>query len=316
MNKKQQQSSALQAASPAPANLLPKAVHLANLNLVPHSVAASVTAKSSAQRRSQPQPTQMSVPLVHQVKKAPPLVVEVFNKVLHSSNPVPLYAPNLSPPADSRIHVPASGYCCLECGDAFALEKSLSQHYGRRSVHIEVLCTLCAHTLVFFNKCSLLRHAREHKSKGLVMQCSQLLVKPISADQMFAPAAPATPAAPAPPGPPPSPKHGPANSSGSSTIPALPLYPDPVRLIRHGIKCLECHKQIRDHTVMAAHFQRTSEETEGLVSGPSCGGGQARVHTGSPLGRDEKALRWEQRWHLMNLRRRCLACRLGTHLSL
>nr|XP_019599027.1 PREDICTED: zinc finger protein 592 [Rhinolophus sinicus]XP_019599028.1 PREDICTED: zinc finger protein 592 [Rhinolophus sinicus] len=269
VSKKQQQSSALQAASPAPANLLPKAVHLANLNLVPHSVAASVTAKSSAQRRSQPQPTQMSVPLVHQVKKAPPLVVEVFNKVLHSSNPVPLYAPNLSPPADSRIHVPASGYCCLECGDAFALEKSLSQHYGRRSVHIEVLCTLCAHTLVFFNKCSLLRHAREHKSKGLVMQCSQLLVKPISADQMFAPAAPANAAAPAAPGPPPSPKHGPASSSGSSTIPALPLYPDPVRLIRHGIKCLECHKQIRDHTVMAAHFQRTSEETEGLTC-PVC----------------------------------------------
>ncbi|KAF6273451.1 zinc finger protein 592 [Rhinolophus ferrumequinum] len=269
VSKKQQQSTTLQAASPAPANLLPKAVHLANLNLVPHSVAASVTAKSSAQRRSQPQLTQMSVPLVHQVKKAPPLVVEVFNKVLHSSNPVPLYAPNLSPPADSRIHVPASGYCCLECGDAFALEKSLSQHYGRRSVHIEVLCTLCAHTLVFFNKCSLLRHAREHKSKGLVMQCSQLLVKPISADQMFAPAAPANPVPPAAPGPPPSPKHGPTSASGSSTIPALPLYPDPVRLIRHGIKCLECHKQIRDHTVMAAHFQRTSEETEGLTC-PVC----------------------------------------------
>ncbi|KAM5206630.1 zinc finger protein 592 isoform 1-T3 [Hipposideros larvatus] len=274
-SKKQQQSTSLQAATPAPANLLPKAVHLANLNLVPHSVAASVTAKSSAQRRSQPQLTQMSVPLVHQVKKAAPLVVEVFNKVLHSSNPVPLYAPNLSPPADSRIHVPASGYCCLECGDAFALEKSLSQHYGRRSVHIEVLCTLCSQTLVFFNKCSLLRHAREHKSKGLVMQCSQLLVKPISADQMFAattaaaPTAPANPSAPAAPAPPPSPKHGASSGNASSTIPALPLYPDPVRLIRHGIKCLECHKQIRDHTVMAAHFQRTSEETEGLTC-PVC----------------------------------------------
>lgn len=269
--RKQQQSIALQASTPASANLLPKAVHLANLNLVPHSVAASVTAKSSAQRRSQPQPTQMSVPLVHQVKKAAPLVVEVFNKVLHSSNPVPLYAPNLSPPADSRIHVPASGYCCLECGDAFALEKSLGQHYGRRSVHIEVLCTLCSQTLVFFNKCSLLRHARDHKSKGLVMQCSQLLVKPISADQMFV-AAPANsaPLAPAPAPPPsPSPKLGPASDSASSTIPALPLYPDPVRLIRHGVKCLECHKQIRDHTVMAAHFQRTTEKTEGLTC-PVC----------------------------------------------
>ncbi|XP_039714166.1 zinc finger protein 592 isoform X2 [Pteropus medius] len=267
VGKRPQQSAAPQASTLAPATLLPKAVHLANLNLVPHSVAASVTAKSSVQRRSQPQLTQMSVPLVHQVKKAAPLVVEVFNKVLHSSNPVPLYAPNLSPPADSRIHVPASGYCCLECGDAFALEKSLSQHYGRRSVHIEVLCTLCSQTLLFFNKCSLLRHARDHKSKGLVMQCSQLLVKPISADQMFA-AAPANspaPAAPAPAALPPSPKHGPTAGSASSTIPALPLYPDPVRLIRHGIKCLECHKQIRDHTVMAAHFQRTSEETEGLT---------------------------------------------------
>ncbi|XP_059953433.1 zinc finger protein 592 isoform X2 [Mesoplodon densirostris] len=264
MGKKQQQSTALQASTLAPANLLPKAVHLANLNLVPHSVAASVTAKSSAQRRSQPQLTQMSVPLVHQVKKAAPLVVEVFNKVLHSSNPVPLYAPNLSPPADSRIHVPASGYCCLECGDAFALEKSLSQHYGRRSVHIEVLCTLCSQTLLFFNKCSLLRHARDHKSKGLVMQCSQLLVKPISADQMFV-SAPANSMAPATPAPPSSPKHGLTSSSASPPLPALPLYPDPVRLIRHSIKCLECHKQMRDYMAMAAHFQRMTEETEGLT---------------------------------------------------
>ncbi|XP_060473561.2 zinc finger protein 592 isoform X2 [Panthera onca] len=269
--RKQQQSAVPQASAPAPASLLPKAVHLANLNLVPHSVAASVTAKSSAQRRSQPQLTQMSVPLVHQVKKAAPLAVEVFNKVLHSSNPVPLYAPNLSPPADSRIHVPASGYCCLECGDAFALEKSLSQHYGRRSVHIEVLCTLCSQTLLFFNKCSLLRHARDHKSKGLVMQCSQLLVKPISVDQMFAAApanspAPAAPAAAAAaPAAPASPKHGPAPGGAGPALPALPLYPDPVRLIRHGIKCLECHRQIRDYMAMAAHFQRTTEETEGLT---------------------------------------------------
>lgn len=273
MGKKQQQSTALQASTPAPANLLPKAVHLANLNLVPHSVAASVTAKSSAQRRSQTQLTQMSVPLVHQVKKAAPLVVEVFNKVLHSSNPVPLYAPNLSPPADSRIHVPASGYCCLECGDAFALEKSLSQHYSRRSVHIEVLCTLCSQTLLFFNKCSLLRHARDHKSKGLVMQCSQLLVKPISADQMFV-SAPANSTAPATPAAPASPKHGLTSGSASPPPPALPLYPDPVRLIRHSIKCLECHKQIHDYMAMAAHFQRTTEETQGLVS-RLCDGCQA-----------------------------------------
>ncbi|XP_076980412.1 zinc finger protein 592 [Tamandua tetradactyla] len=263
VGRKQQPSTALQGSPPAPASLLPKAVHLANLNLVPHSVAASVAATSSAQKRNQAQLTQMSVPLVHQVKKAAPLIVEVFSKVLHSANPVPLYAPNLSPPVDSRIHVPASGYCCLECGDAFALEKSLSQHYGRRSVHIEVLCTLCSKTLLFFNKCSLLRHARDHKSKGLTMQCSQLLVKPISADQMFV-SAPVNSVPPAAPTPSSSPKHG-LNSGGTSPPPALPLYPDPVRLIRHGIKCLECHKQMRDHVALAAHFQRTTEETEGLT---------------------------------------------------
>ncbi|XP_042526380.1 zinc finger protein 592 [Dipodomys spectabilis] len=254
---KTQQSTALQPT--APAHLLPKAVHLANLNLVPHSVAASVTAKSSAQGRGQPQPPHMSVPLVHQVRKAAPLIVEVFNKVLHSSNPVPLYAPNLSPPADSRIHVPASGYCCLECGDAFALEKSLGLHYARRSVHIEVLCTLCSKTLLFFNKCSLLRHARDHKGRGLVMQCSQLLVKPIAADQMFVPAPLNTATAPA------SPKPGSSSGSAAPPVPALPLYPDPVRLIRYGTKCPECHKQMRDYMVLATHFQRVASETEGLT---------------------------------------------------
>lgn len=286
---KKQQSTAPQASTPA-ASLLPKAVHLANLNLVPHSVAASVTAKSSAQRRSQPQVTQMTVPLVHQVKKAAPLIVEVFNKVLHSSNPVPLYAPNLSPPADSRIHVPASGYCCLECGDAFALEKSLSQHYSRRSVHIEVLCTLCSKTLLFFNKCSLLRHARDHKSKGLVMQCSQLLVKPISADQMFV-AAPVNSTAPATPAASSSPKPSPTLDNASSVIPALPLYPDPVRLIRYGTKCPECHKQMRDYMVLATHFQRTTEETEGLVSRPS----HCWVVSLRPIKFHDGDLEWEQR---------------------
>ncbi|XP_048186062.1 zinc finger protein 592 isoform X2 [Perognathus longimembris pacificus] len=256
---KKQQSTVLQPTTPAPANLLPKAVHLANLNLVPHSVAASVTAKSSTQGRGPPQPTHMSVPLVHQVRKAAPLIVEVFNKVLHSSNPVPLYAPNLSPPVDSRIHVPASGYCCLECGDAFALEKSLGQHYARRSVHIEVLCTLCSKTLLFFNKCSLLRHARDHKGKGLVMQCSQLLVKPISADQMFVPAPLNTAMAPS------SPKPSSTSGGAAPLLPALPLYPDPVRLIRYGTKCPECHKPMRDYMVLATHFQRAADETEGLT---------------------------------------------------
>ncbi|XP_033022518.1 zinc finger protein 592 [Lacerta agilis] len=269
-SKKQQPGVVAQPCNPA--SLLPKAVHLANLNLVPHSVAASVAAKSSVQRRGPSQLTQMSVPLVHQVKKAAPLVVEAFNKVLHGANPVPIYTPNLSPPSDSSIHLPASGYCCLECGDSFALEKSLTQHYSRRSVHIEVMCTQCSATLLFFNKCSLLKHARDHKSKGFIMQCSQLFMKPISLDQMFSPSPTSSSASSTsqtsrlPPLP-----HKtcatPGSGTGSSTNaqPALPLYADPLRLIRHGLKCFECNKQALDYVALAAHYQRTSEDNEGLT---------------------------------------------------
>ncbi|KAM9125757.1 zinc finger protein 592 isoform 1-T2 [Pangshura tecta] len=271
-NKRQQQGTVTQPPNPTTSSLLPKAVHLANLNLVPHSVAASVTAKSSVQRRSQPQLTQMSVPLVHQVKKTAPVIVEEFNKVLNSNNLVPVYSPNLSPPPDSNIQLPPSGYCCLECGDSFALEKSLTQHYSRRSVHIEVMCTQCSTLLLFFNKCSLLKHAREHKSKGLIMQCSQLLMKPISLDEMFSPSptnssvslAPQTLHFPSPSCKP-SAMSGSGTGTSINTHPAMPLYADPLRLIRHGLKCLECNKQAQDYVALAAHFQRTSEDNEGLT---------------------------------------------------
>ncbi|XP_030043080.1 zinc finger protein 592 isoform X2 [Microcaecilia unicolor] len=274
-NKKQQQQTVSKSVSNL-TNHLPKAVHLANLNLVPHSVAASVAAKSSVQRRNQPQPTQMSVPLVHQVKKVAPVIVEAFNKLLNSANPVPRYRPDLDPPAESNIRVPSSGYCCLECGDSFALEKSLTQHYNRRSVHIEVLCTQCSKVLLFYNKCSLLGHAREHKSNGFIMQCSQLLMKPISADKMFASSASATSLTLA--------THSSTltassqvsisrastsissgTGSSSNVQPAMPLYAEPSRLSRYGPKCLECNKQVQDYCSLAGHFQRTVEENDGLT---------------------------------------------------
>ena len=83
------------------------------------------------------------------------------------------------------------GYRCLECGDAFALEQSLAQHYDRRSLRIEVTCNHCAKRLAFFNKCSLLLHAREHKEKGLIMQCSHLVMKPVPLEQMISQQEPA-----------------------------------------------------------------------------------------------------------------------------
>ncbi|KAG7335771.1 hypothetical protein KOW79_000464 [Hemibagrus wyckioides] len=114
-------------------------------------------------------------------------LVEAFNKILNSKNPLPSYQPDLSvlPRPEWGLGVPASGYRCLECGDAFALERSLARHYDRRSLRIEVTCNLCAKRLAFFNKCSLLLHAREHKEKGLVMQCSHLVMRPVSVEQMI-----------------------------------------------------------------------------------------------------------------------------------
>lgn len=114
-------------------------------------------------------------------------LVEAFNKILNSKNLLPSYQPDLSilPRPEWGLGVPASGYRCLECGDAFALERSLARHYDRRSLRIEVTCNLCTKRLAFFNKCSLLLHAREHKEKGLVMQCSHLVMRPVSVEQMI-----------------------------------------------------------------------------------------------------------------------------------
>lgn len=114
-------------------------------------------------------------------------LVEAFSKILNSKNLLPSYQPDLSilPRPEWGLGVPASGYRCLECGDAFALERSLARHYDRRSLRIEVTCNLCTKRLAFFNKCSLLLHAREHKEKGLIMQCSHLVMRPVSVEQMI-----------------------------------------------------------------------------------------------------------------------------------
>ncbi|MEE6525768.1 hypothetical protein FKM82_025999, partial [Ascaphus truei] len=249
-------------AASTPTTLLPKAVHLANLNLVPNSVTTSVATKS---------PAALRVPLVHQVKIAAPIIVEAFNKLLYSTNPVPTYTPNLSPPPECNIHLPASGYTCLECGDSFALERSLAQHHGRRSIHIEVNCTQCSKMVQFYNKCSLLSHAREHKSKGLIMQCSQLMLKPISSEQMLASLPLLAPSGAVALQPSASAQRAAIQRTIAPTVPlavpsgpAMPLYADPYGLIRHGFKCLECTKQVEDYTCLAGHYQRVAEEKDGL----------------------------------------------------
>ncbi|XP_043856128.1 zinc finger protein 687 isoform X3 [Dromiciops gliroides] len=198
-------------------------------------------------------------------------LVEAFNKVLNSKNLLPAYRPNLCPPVEAGLALPPSGYRCLECGDAFSLEKSLARHYDRRSMRIEVTCNHCARRLVFFNKCSLLLHAREHKDRGLVMQCSHLVMRPVALDQMVGQPdiTPLVPVA-APPAAPPPPAT-PGKGEGAAESLALPLPAEPpaasVPTFTYTcFRCLECKEQCRDKAGMATHFQQAGPPAPGAAS--------------------------------------------------
>ena len=224
-------------------------------------------------------------------------LVEAFNKILNSKNLLPAYRPNLSPPAEAGLALPPTGYRCLECGDAFSLEKSLARHYDRRSMRIEVTCNHCARRLVFFNKCSLLLHAREHKDKGLVMQCSHLVMRPVALDQMVG-QPDITPLLAVPPalGPPALPTLGKGEGAVTTSAitavaaeaPVLPLSTEPPATPATStytcFRCLECKEQCRDKAGMAAHFQQLGPPAPGATSNVSClsqplpGKGTARCH--------------------------------------
>lgn len=289
----QQQTVMVPASSLANAKLVPKTVHLSNLNLLPQTVSSAVCdlkqslSSSKQSQHSQSRIKQKTILSGQASKKVSRVqvftssqssVVDAFNKVLSSINPVPVYVPNLSPPTSACISLPSHGYKCLECGDSFALEKSLTQHYERRSVRIEVTCNHCARGLVFYNKCSLLSHARGHKDKGVVMQCSHLILKPIPAEQMIT-----------------LPSSGPPNTTGTTStsqtqapnsqtsgrvtgngsqtavisspcsaplVAAMPLEDDASKLCRHNLKCMECSEMFQDDSSLAMHYQQASESSE------------------------------------------------------
>lgn len=275
----QQQTLMVPASSLASAKLVPKTLHLGSLNLLPQSVSDlhQVLSSSSSSSNAPLQPKQRGAVLAGPASRKVQMfagsqssVVDAFNKVLSSVNPVPVYVPNLCPPSSACISLPSHGYRCLECGDSFALEKSLTRHYERRSVRIEVTCNHCSKSLVFYNKCSLLSHARGHKDKGVVMQCSHLILKPIPTDQMIPSPGPAA-------GDPPiSQAHSPAGQTpgnvggaavisspcGAPLVAAMPLEDDASKLCRNTLKCLECSEVFQDDSSLAMHYQHTPESTE------------------------------------------------------
>ncbi|XP_051532775.1 zinc finger protein 532 isoform X2 [Myxocyprinus asiaticus] len=254
--------------------LVPKTVHLTNLNLLPQN-ASTAELHQVLTKPQQPikqallaQQQQKKVSRVQVLTSSQSSVVEAFNKVLSGINPVPVYVPNLSPPTSACISLPSRGYKCLECGDSFALEKSLTQHYDRRSVRIEVTCNHCAKNLVFYNKCSLLSHARSHKDKGVVMQCSHLILKPIPVDQMIlAPSAiSSSPSTLTNIGSSMGGSQGKGNPntviSAPSTAPvvaAMPLDKDTSKVCRSSLKCLECSETFQEESSLAMHYQQAAE---------------------------------------------------------
>ncbi|XP_053559754.1 zinc finger protein 687 [Bombina bombina] len=189
-------------------------------------------------------------------------LVETFNKILNSKNLLPTYKPNLSPPAESSLSLPLFGFRCLECGDSFALEKSLARHYDRRSMRIEVTCNHCTKRLVFFNKCSLLLHARKHKDNGLVMQCSHLVMRPIALEQMIGQpdvtplisVAVLTPGKAATPGPA---QDAVATATAASDSAILPGNGSSDQSVYSTFRCLECKEQCKNKSGLASHFQQT-----------------------------------------------------------
>uniref|UniRef100_A0A8D0FZP5 Zinc finger protein 687 n=1 Tax=Sphenodon punctatus TaxID=8508 RepID=A0A8D0FZP5_SPHPU len=246
---------------------LPKADTRTNVSTVTQTTTITTTANQKVNGTTvvvmQPQKPSPTVAGTV-ISRSQSSLVEAFNKILNSKNLLPTYKPNLNPPADSSLALPALGYRCLECGDAFALEKSLARHYDRRSMRIEVTCNHCTKRLVFFNKCSLLLHAREHKDKGLVMQCSHLVMRPIALDQMIGqpditplvsvtsltPGKVATGVA----------QDAMAAASGGTgqDLPVLPLGSTADQTSYNCFRCLECKEQCRDKAGLAAHFQQAA----------------------------------------------------------
>ncbi|NXX50315.1 ZN687 protein, partial [Tricholaema leucomelas] len=255
---------------------LPKADTRTNVSTVTQTTAVTTSANQKVNGTTvvmvQPQKPSPTVAGTV-ISRSQSSLVEAFNKILNSKNLLPTYKPNLSPPADSSLALPPFGYRCLECGDSFALEKSLARHYDRRSMRIEVTCNHCTKRLVFFNKCSLLLHAREHKDKGLVMQCSHLVMRPIALDQMIGqpditplvsvasiPAGKVSAAGVA--------QDALGGSNGAQELPILPLSNSSEQSNYSCFRCLECKEQCKDKAGLAAHFQQAA--SAGTASSTVC----------------------------------------------
>lgn len=261
------------------ANVIPAGLTLRNLGQKPLSsgVALPLPPSSLLPPLSSSRPASIVNSTGAVISKNQTNLVEAFNRILNNKNLLPSYKPDLTSSrlAEWGLSLPVQGYRCLECGDSFALEQSLARHYDRRSLRIEVTCNHCAKRLAFFNKCSLLLHAREHKERGLIMQCSHLIMKPVPVEQMICQQEPAVSA----------PSSLLCNSSTNTT--ALKKAEE-VQYCNN--KCPECQTQFSRPEEVAKHFQElissqitTCSECSPpmLLSNSCCAAAHQRIHQNS-----------------------------------
>lgn len=111
------------------------------------------------------------------------LSLESLNQL--NNNVLPPFRASLPISPWLKVVVPPGGFKCLDCGDTFLLECSLKQHLERRSVYIQFPCDVCNMSLVFYNRCSLLAHLRNHKTCGEVVDILKTNISPLSKELLI-----------------------------------------------------------------------------------------------------------------------------------
>ena len=114
------------------------------------------------------------------------LITEDLEEFMHWPKPVNDYKP---PKVSPNLGLDISNwptYPCIDCNDTFLIESSLTYHYNRKSVLIDMFCVACDKKLKFFNRCELLKHARMHKDLGQEMKFKNASVRVLPLEYLTA----------------------------------------------------------------------------------------------------------------------------------
>ncbi|XP_013086436.2 zinc finger protein 532-like [Biomphalaria glabrata] len=72
-------------------------------------------------------------------------------------------------PIVSELQNSCTDFRCLVCKECFQLQDGLDSHYKRTSFYLKYACRVCGKSLLFYNKCQLHLHVRNHKPETSVL---------------------------------------------------------------------------------------------------------------------------------------------------